>query len=64
MNLVLQVLPRQCPECKHTLKQNRESQSVFKCRACGYTENADYVASLNIMARGTHDLIMPVVKSA
>ena len=55
---------RQCPKCKHTLKQNRESQSVFKCRACGYTENADYVASLNIMARGTHDLIMPVVKSA
>ena len=25
---------------------------VFECVACGYTNNADYVGALNILARG------------
>lgn len=39
---------RRCPECKHTDKLNRVSQSEFKCLSCGYAENADYVSARNI----------------
>jgi putative transposase len=41
-----------CPECHHVSKDNRTSQSRFKCVACGYTENADLVGALNVLARG------------
>jgi putative transposase len=44
-----------CPECQHVSKDNRTSQSRFKCVACGYTrkraENADLVGALKV-ARG------------
>lgn len=50
--LVVEVDPRQtsrtCPECVHAHKGNRPTQSEFKCQKCGYTANADYVASRNI----------------
>jgi len=41
-----------CPECAHKSKDNRQTQSRFECAACGYTNNADYVGALNILARG------------
>lgn len=54
-----------CPECNHVAKENRKTQADFTCRACNFSENADYVASLNIKARGAHDLTkMLVLKSA
>ena len=48
-----------CPECGSVNKLNRESQSVFICKDCGNSGNADYIASLNIMYRGTHGKCLP-----
>ena len=43
---------RECPACGHTHADNRKTQSLFLCLACGHTENADLVASKNIRERG------------
>ena len=43
---------RTCPCCSHVSKDNRKSQAIFACVECGYTANADYVASVNILAAG------------
>ena len=43
---------RECPVCRHISADNRKSQSVFLCVACGHTENADLVAAKNIRERG------------
>jgi transposase len=37
-----------CVACGHTAPENRESQAVFRCKACGYTANADFNAAQNI----------------
>ena len=37
--------------CGHMDKANRTTQSTFRCVVCGYSHNADYVASHNIAAR-------------
>jgi putative transposase len=37
-----------CSHCGFVDKKNRKSQEDFKCLACGYEENADYNAALNI----------------
>ena len=39
-----------CPVCSCLDKKNRNGK-IFKCVCCGYTEDADYVGSLNIKAR-------------
>jgi putative transposase len=39
-----------CSACGHVAKDNRESQAVFLCVACGYTGNADVNAAINIAA--------------
>jgi putative transposase len=41
-----------CPECGHVAKENRTSQSLFLCVACGHTGNADEVGAINILERG------------
>lgn len=60
---VLAVAPqntsRHCPACSHTHADNRQSQSVFLCVACGHTENADLVAAKNIRERGLNLLKGP-----
>ena len=43
---------QECNECGHISKDNRKTQSLFKCVSCGYTENADYQATLNLFQRG------------
>jgi IS605 OrfB family transposase len=44
---------QKCPKCGHTHKLNRDKKNhIFKCRACGYTANDDYVASQNIRDKG------------
>ncbi|MGY4674351.1 RNA-guided endonuclease InsQ/TnpB family protein, partial [Ursidibacter arcticus] len=43
---------RICPCCSHTAKENRQTQADFECVECGYTENADVVGALNVLARG------------
>jgi putative transposase len=37
-----------CSRCGFVHRSNRSSQSVFKCRSCGYELNADLQASINI----------------
>ena len=39
---------RTCPACGHCAKENRKSQALFCCQACGYTDNADRNAAINI----------------
>lgn len=41
-----------CPDCGHVAKENRTSQSLFQCVACGYTGNADKVGAINVLERG------------
>ncbi|MDO2266456.1 zinc ribbon domain-containing protein, partial [Escherichia coli] len=38
--------------CGHTAKENRLSQSKFRCQVCGYTANADVNGARNILAAG------------
>jgi transposase len=37
-----------CNACKHVAKESRQSQSDFRCVACGHTDNADINAAKNI----------------
>ena len=39
-----------CSVCGHVAGENRESQAVFRCRACGHTDHADVNAAKNIAA--------------
>ncbi|HYU76627.1 MAG TPA: transposase [Ktedonobacteraceae bacterium] len=39
---------RTCSVCGHCAKENRKSQASFACQACGYTDNADRNAAINI----------------
>lgn len=39
---------QRCHQCGHTCKQNRESQAVFRCKACAWTGNADTNAAINV----------------
>jgi putative transposase len=41
-----------CSSCGCTLKENRLTQSLFKCIKCFYTDNADTNAAKNILAAG------------
>lgn len=40
-----------CSRCGHTARNNRRSQSVFICRQCGYSLNADLNGARNIAAK-------------
>jgi putative transposase len=42
---------RTCPRCEHCARGNRRSQRLFRCRECGFQDNADHVASVNIARR-------------
>jgi putative transposase len=41
-----------CPSCQCKEKGNRLTQANFECVKCGFTDNADDVAAMNILARG------------
>ena len=43
---------QRCSCCGNTAKENRRSQAVFKCLACGYGKNADVNAAKNILTVG------------
>ena len=45
-----QTCPR--PSCSHQSSDNRKTQAHFECVKCGYTNNADHVGALNILALG------------
>ena len=40
-----------CSKCRFVHKLSRNAE-IFKCKNCGYTEDADYNASLNILNLG------------
>ncbi|MEV6523028.1 transposase [Longispora sp. NPDC051575] len=40
-----------CYVCGHIARDNRESQAVFRCVACGHQDHADVNAARNILAR-------------
>jgi putative transposase len=42
---------RQCSNCGHTGKENRESQAVFACQACGFEQHADINAACVVLDR-------------
>lgn len=46
---------RRCSSCGHVAQENRESQAVFLCKKCGYKDNADYNAAINILERALRD---------
>ncbi len=41
---------QQCSACGHSASENRKSQAVFRCMACGFACNADVNAAKNIAA--------------
>jgi putative transposase len=43
---------RACPECGHTVKENRPTQEKFRCVACGHTAHADTVGATNVLRAG------------
>ncbi|UQG56872.1 transposase [Marinobacter sp. M3C] len=43
---------RTCPACGHISAENRKTQSQFECVECGYAENADLNAAINILRAG------------
>jgi len=49
---VVKVDPRKtsqtCTQCGHAHRSNRKSQSVFKCRQCGYELNADLLGARGV----------------
>ena len=45
-----------CAKCGHWHPDNRKSQAVFECRACGFPGNADVNASVVLRNRGYYSL--------
>ena len=43
---------QECSCCGFVSKENRKSQSFFKCEGCGFVSNADVNAAINILERG------------
>jgi len=41
-----------CPSCHHVSKENRNTQTNFECKECGFKANADFVGALNVLERG------------
>ena len=48
---------QQCSKCGYIHKDNRKTQEKFKCIHCGYEENADLNASINIKNRISVDVL-------
>jgi putative transposase len=60
-NTVIRVDPknisRQCPECGVTRERNAsEPTRVFRCPACGHSEDVDVVAARNVLMQGLGEL--------
>lgn len=41
-----------CPRCGHVAPENRQTQAVFCCVACGHEDHADVVGAVNVLERG------------
>ncbi len=49
-----------CPACDYVSAENRTTQSRFACVECGYAENADLNAAINILRAGHAQLACQV----
>ena len=47
-----------CPQCTHRAKSNRSNEK-FSCVRCGYSADADFVGSVNILNRATGERMVP-----
>jgi putative transposase len=43
---------QECLKCSYICKENRKTQSLFVCTACGYSAHADFVGANNVLAAG------------
>ncbi|MBE1591971.1 transposase [Nonomuraea angiospora] len=43
---------RTCSRCGHCARENRLTQAVFRCTACGFSAHADVNAAINILRAG------------
>jgi putative transposase len=48
-----------CSACGVIHKDNRKSQTLFECVACGFTANADHNAAINIFQARTIAVVSP-----
>lgn len=48
---------QRCSKCGNISAENRPSQELFRCTACGYQTNADYNASQNISIPNIDEII-------
>jgi len=46
-----------CPVCGYSDRENRAGKETFKCRRCGFTSNAQYVACLNLFSRSNDGIV-------
>jgi len=46
-----------CPVCGYIDKRNRVSRETFKCKKCGFTFNAQYVACFNLFSRSNDGVV-------
>jgi len=53
-----------CSRCGYVDRYNRKKRGWFKCRKCGYEENADINAARNILKRYLHQTGRPVEGSS
>lgn len=63
---VIKVNPKytsqRCSKCGYIDKENRESQSEFVCKCCGFRANADFNASQNLSIDGIERIIEQALK--
>jgi len=43
---------QKCPNCQTIDSENRRTQSEFVCQSCSYTNHADVVGAMNVLAAG------------
>ena len=55
---------RMCSCCGHIAKENRSSQSVFRCVSCGHEDNADFNAAENIRRAAVNRPIVTICVAA
>jgi len=46
-----------CPICGYVGKKNRINKEGFRCKGCGFTFNAQYVACLNLFSRSDDSMV-------
>ena len=45
-----------CPKCRHVHEDNRVDRDHFKCVQCGFSDEADFVGSVNVLDRALETL--------